>query len=75
MMMIQENSFYYLLTNCLVTWHLPVRLDSMLKAIQLPTGITNLAASLTNVDRDTLTLEIDMENHFIKDRITIKSEI
>jgi hypothetical protein len=47
----------------------------MFKAIQLPAGITNLAASLTNVDRDTLTLEIQIENQFTKDRITLESEM
>jgi hypothetical protein len=39
----------------LVRWHLAIRLDSMLKAVELPAGVTNLATGLTNVDRDALT--------------------
>jgi hypothetical protein len=33
----------------LVTWHLTIRLNTMLKAIQLPTGITDLNTGLSNV--------------------------
>ncbi len=43
-------------THELVGGHLAIRLDPMLKAVELPTGIANLATSLTNVDGDTLTL-------------------
>jgi len=32
-----------------------IGLDSMFKAIQLPTGVTDLATSLADMDRDTLT--------------------
>ena len=45
------------LTNGFIAWHLSIRLDAMLKAIQLPTGISNLASCLANVDRDTFTLK------------------
>ena len=45
------------LTNGFIAWHLPIRLNSMLKAIQLPTGIANLASCLANVDWDTFTLK------------------
>jgi len=34
-----------------------IRLNAMLKAIELPAGIANLATSLANVDGDALTLE------------------
>ena len=34
----------------LVRRHVSVGLDAMLQAVQLPTGIANLAAGLTNVD-------------------------
>ena len=44
-------------TNGLVTGHLAIRLDTMLQAVQLPAGITDLDTSLTDVDRDTFTLE------------------
>merc|ERR1712150_456872 len=34
----------------LITWHLTIRLDSMFEAVQLPTGVTDLYTSLSNVD-------------------------
>ena len=43
-------------SNGLVTGHLTIRLDAVLKAVQLPACIANLATSLTNVDRDNFTL-------------------
>jgi hypothetical protein len=36
--------------DCLVGGHLAVRLDSVLEAKQLPAGVADLDASLTNVD-------------------------
>ena len=47
-------------TDCLVTGHLTIRLDSMLQAVQLPTSITDLATSLTDMDRNTLSLAEDV---------------
>jgi len=41
--------------NSLVARHLPIRLDAMLKAEQLPTSIADLDAGLTDVDADHLT--------------------
>ena len=43
--------------NSFVGRHLSVGLDTVLKTVELPAGISNLDASLSNVDRDTLTLE------------------
>ena len=43
-------------TDGLVRGHLTVRLDAMLQAVEFPTGITDLDSSLSDVDRDTLTL-------------------
>jgi hypothetical protein len=43
-------------TNCFVTWHLTIGLNSMFKAVQFPAGIANLHTCLPHVDRDTLTL-------------------
>ena len=43
--------------NRLVARHLAIRLNSMLQAVQLPTGISNLNSGLANVDRNTLTLK------------------
>lgn len=40
----------------LVCWHLTIRLDAMLEAIQLPASITDLDSGLANVYRDALTL-------------------
>ena len=37
--------------------HLPVWLYAMLQTVELPTGIPNLHSSLSNVDRDGLTLK------------------
>ena len=39
--------------------HLAIRLDPVFQTIQFPTSIPNLAASLANVDRDTLTLKYE----------------
>ena len=44
-------------SNGFVRGHLTVRLDAMLKAVELPAGITNLDSGLANVDGDTLTLQ------------------
>ncbi len=38
-----------------VRGHLAIRLDSMFEAVELPTGIAHLAASLANMDGDNLT--------------------
>ena len=40
----------------LVRGHLAIRLDTVLKAVQLPASITNLYSGLSKMDRDTLTL-------------------
>ena len=38
-----------------VRWHLPIRLDPMLQAVELPASIAHLDAGLANMDRDDLT--------------------
>ena len=45
--------------NGFVRWHLPIRLNSMLQAVEFPTGIANLATSLANMDGNTLSLKIN----------------
>ena len=45
-------------SNGLVRGHLTIRLDTVLQTVELPTGITNLAPGLANVDRDTFSLNI-----------------
>ena len=41
----------------LVRWHMTVRLDAMLKAVELPAGVSDLTTRLTDVDGDTFTLK------------------
>ena len=41
----------------LITRQLPIRLDTVLQAVQLPTSITDLDTSLADMDGNTLTLE------------------
>ena len=36
--------------HCQVTGHLPIRLDSVLQAVQFPTGIAHLDPSLAHMD-------------------------
>ena len=36
--------------DSLVAWHLAIRLNSMLQAVQLPTSVSNLNSGLANVD-------------------------
>lgn len=43
--------------NGLVARHLSVGLDAMLEAVQLPTRVTDLHTSLTDMNRDALTLK------------------
>jgi hypothetical protein len=38
------------ISNGLIRGHLTIRLDSVLQAIELPAGITDLGSSLSNVD-------------------------
>ena len=41
----------------LVGGHAAIGLDPVLEAVELPAGVTDLAASLADVDRNTLTLK------------------
>ena len=54
---LREESLEGVVPKCLVRGHAPIRLDAMLEAVELPTGVSNLTASLADMDRDTLTLE------------------
>merc|ERR1719376_1715060 len=51
----EEGSEGVISTHQLVGWHLTVRLDAMLEAVEFPAGITDLATGLANVNRDTFT--------------------
>ena len=46
--------------NSLVRGHLAIRLDAVLETVELPAGVTNLAAGLADVNGDTLTLKVDL---------------
>ena len=48
-------------TYSLITGHLTIWLDPVFKAVELPAGIAYLATSLAHVDRDTLTLKIEID--------------
>jgi len=37
----------------LVTWHLTIRLDTVFQTVQFPTGVTDLATGLTDMDGNT----------------------
>ena len=43
-------------TDSLIGGHLPIRLDSMFEAVELPAGVAHLATGLAHVHADTLTL-------------------
>ena len=44
----------------LVRGHLAIGLDAVLETVELPAGVTNLAAGLADVNGDTLTLKVDL---------------
>ena len=44
-------------SDSLIRRHLTIRLDSMLKAVQFPTGITDLDTGLSQMNGDTFTLK------------------
>ena len=49
-------------SNRFVTWHLTIRLDTMLQAVQLPACISNLYTGLAHMDADTFTLKIILQD-------------
>jgi hypothetical protein len=53
----REESIERIVTTSdgLVTWHLTIRLDAVLQAEELPASVTNLNASLADVDAKSLT--------------------
>ena len=52
-----EEGLEGIISEGLVRGHATIGLDAVLKAVQLPTSISNLDSSLANVDGDTFTLE------------------
>jgi len=56
----------------LITGHLPIWLDAMLKAEELPASIANLDASLANVDAKCLT---HLGNEFFSNKLLLCEEV
>lgn len=52
--------------NGLITWHLAIWLDTVLKTEQFPAGITNLDTGLTDVEGDHFTLSIEMTKNMVE---------
>jgi len=52
---LREESLEGVISEGLVRGHMTIGLDPMLKAVELPTGVSNLDSSLADMDRDTLT--------------------
>lgn len=52
-----------------ITWHLAVRLDSVLKTVELPTSVTHLDAGLSSMYGDTFTLYRQKLNPLGKERL------
>jgi len=50
-----EEGLERVISEGLVRGHMTIRLDAMLQAVELPTGVSNLATSLADMNRDTLT--------------------
>ena len=52
-----EEGLEGIISEGLVAGHAAIGLDAVLEAVQLPAGVTNLATSLADMDRNTLTLK------------------
>lgn len=52
-----EESAKAIIATKLIWWHLSIRLYSMFQTIKFPTSVSNLDASLTDMNRYTLTLK------------------
>merc|ERR1719225_77555 len=50
---LREEGLEGVVSKSLVRWHASVRLDTVLKAVELPTGVSNLDSSLSNMHGDT----------------------
>ena len=51
----------------LVAGHLAIRLDSVLQAVQLPAGVSDLDSGLSDVDGDTFPLSNEKKTRFSRD--------
>ena len=45
-------------SDCLVAWHLSIRLNTVLQTVQLPATVADLDPGLANVNTDTLSLKV-----------------
>ena len=50
----REEGLEGIVSKCLVRGHAAIRLDTVLKAVQLPASIANLDSSLSDMNRDTV---------------------
>ena len=49
----REEGLEGVVSESLIRWHAAIRLDTVLQAVELPTGVSNLASSLSDMNRDT----------------------
>ena len=49
----REESLEGVVSKCLVRGHAAIRLDTVLQAVELPTGVSNLDSSLSDMNGDT----------------------
>ena len=48
----REEGLERIVSESLVRWHMTIRLDTVLQAVELPTGVSNLATSLADMNGD-----------------------
>jgi len=55
-------------SDCLVTRHLAIRLDAMLKTVQLPAGVAHLHSGLADMNADALALQPNTTSLIVRTR-------
>merc|ERR1712226_963792 len=50
---LREEGLEGVVSESLIRWHLAIRLDTVLQAVELPTGVSNLDSSLSDMNGDT----------------------
>ena len=50
---LREEGLEGVVSKCLVRGHAAIRLDTVLQAVELPTGVSNLDSSLSDMNGDT----------------------
>jgi len=49
----REEGLEGIVSESLIRWHMTIRLDTVLQAVQLPAGVSNLDSSLSDMNGDT----------------------